>query len=75
MGAQLITRVFEVVSGVVTSLMGVLTNLFNNVVAIFYNAENGFTFIGTLLLIAVGVPLVYWGINFVIGLIKKIKAK
>lgn len=75
MGAQIVTRIFEIVSGVVTALLNVITNLFNSLVAIFYSAENGFTFVGVLLLVAVGVPLVYWGINFIINLIKRVKAK
>ena len=46
-----------------------LVNFFKNIIGIFYNDESGLTFYGVLLLIFIGMSLLIFGINFVLGLI------
>lgn len=68
---SIITQIFEVVSSVVTGFLTAITSALNGVVAIFWDATNGLTFIGTLMLLGLGIGLVYFAITFVTRLIRK----
>lgn len=66
-----ITELFEIVSAVITSLVNALTSAVNGITGLFYDAENGFTFVGTMLLIGLGFTLVFWAFRFIRGLIRR----
>ena len=57
---------------IATGILNILISLFNNVIPIFW-LNNAPTFVGTIVLFAVAIPITYWVINFVIGLIRKIR--
>lgn len=57
---------------IATGILNILISLFNNVLPIFW-VNNAPTFVGTIVLFAVAIPITYWVINFVIGLIRKIR--
>ena len=57
---------------IATGILNILISLFNNVLPIFW-VNNAPTFIGTIVLFAVAIPIVYWVINFILGLIRKIR--
>ena len=62
------------ISSIASGLLSLLISLFSSVVAIFWNGtDNTPTFLGVVLLFVVAVPITYWVINFVIGLIRKIR--
>ena len=64
----------DTISSIATGLLSLLISLFSSVVAIFWNVSNNTpTFLGVVTLFIVAVPITYWVINFVIGLIKKIR--
>lgn len=73
----MLDSIFEALGTIVEGFLTVLSSLFSNVVDIFWIAPQadvagGFTFLGYILLIGVGSPLVFWGINWVIGLFRRI---
>lgn len=71
-----VTEILDVIVEVATSLMGTVTGLLQSASGIFWvtTGENtGPTFIGVLVFITIGVPLVYYAINFVLGLIRQIR--
>lgn len=68
---NIITEIFEVVSSVITGFMTAITSALNGVVAIFWDATNGLTFIGTLMLLGLGIGLVYFAISFITRLIRQ----
>lgn len=55
-----------------TGILNMIIELFVIAIPIFW-VNNKLTFIGTLAFFTVAVPIVYWVINFVLNLIKKIK--
>lgn len=54
-----------------TSVVGWITSTITSVAAIFYDATDGFTFVGTLLLVAFGIGFVWVLINFIRGLVRR----
>lgn len=54
-----------------TSVVGWITSTITSVSAIFYDATDGFTFVGTLLLVAFGIGFVWVLINFIRGLVRR----
>ena len=66
----MVGSVFTTIGEVITGYLGAISNMFNSVVALFYNAETGLTLLGTLLLIGFGICIVVWGVNLVRGLIR-----
>ena len=68
---ELITKMFEVIVGVITNFITALTSSLNGIVSLFYVEETGFTFLGILILVAVGVGLVYWAFRLIRGLISQ----
>lgn len=61
----MIGQIFQNIGVAVTQLITVLTSGFTSMMPIFYDAENGFTLVGTLLLIGAGVGLTYWLFYFI----------
>lgn len=56
----MVQHVFDVIGQAVSQFISVLTSGITNATAILYDSTNGFTFVGTMLLIAVGISVVYW---------------
>lgn len=68
---ELITEIFEVIGGAVTNFATTLSSAVTSITSMFYDPTNGMTFLGTLLLIAAGVGIVYWGFRLIRGLIRR----
>ena len=68
---NLITDMFEVVVDAITAFVSALGDALSSITSLFYVAETGFTFLGILLLIAVGVGLVYWAFRLIRGLVSQ----
>jgi hypothetical protein len=67
----MITTIFETIQDVVDSYVDVLQNIFEGLVAIFYDdATTSLTLLGTLALIAVGVGIVAWAFGLVKSLFR-----
>ena len=54
-----------------TSVIGWITSTITSVTDIFYDSTTGFTFVGTLLLVAFGIGFVWVLINFIRGLVRR----
>lgn len=54
-----------------TSVLSWITSTITGVSALFYDSTDGFTFIGTMLIVAFGIGFVWVLINFVRGLVKR----
>lgn len=66
----MVGSIFETIGEVITSYVDAITDMFESLVAIFYNTETStLTLFGTLFLIAVGIGIVAWGFNLVRNLI------
>lgn len=65
--AAILTAIGTMISSVVTWVTSTATS----VSAIFYDATDGFTFLGTLLLVAFGLGMVWVLINFIKSLVKR----
>lgn len=65
--------IFTEVSAAITAFTGSLSSAVSGVTAMFYTTgENGgLTVLGSLLLIAVGVGIVYWAFRLIKGLIRR----
>ena len=71
---EMVTGLMNVISEIATGVLELLVTLFTTVVGIFWNGtDNTPTFLGVVLLFVVAVPITYWVINFVIGLIRRIR--
>lgn len=66
----MISAIFTAIGSVMTAFVGVLGNAWNSLIALFYNATDGLTDVGTLLLITAGVGLVWGGFFFIRSLIR-----
>ena len=70
----MVTGLIDVLSEIASGVLELLVTLFTTVVGIFWNAtDNTPTFLGVVILFVVAVPITYWVINFVIGLIRRIR--
>ncbi|MBO7528046.1 MAG: hypothetical protein J6T74_09210 [Clostridia bacterium] len=69
----MINDIFGAVGDAVTAFASALSSSITSVTSMFYTTgENaGLTVLGTLLLIAVGVGLVYWAFRLIKGLIRR----
>lgn len=67
---NLVTSLFELIGDALSGFFDVINTGITSVVGLFYNSTTGFTLIGTLMLIGVGVGLVWTLIRFVTGLVK-----
>lgn len=67
----MVQNIFEVISSAVTQFANTLQSGITALTSIVYTTgENGgFTFVGTLLLVAVGMAIVYWIFRLLRGLI------
>lgn len=70
-----VTSLLEIFTEIATGLMSLIVELFNTAVSIFWTTgENaGPTFLGVVVLFVVAVPIVYFAINWVLSLIRKIR--
>lgn len=55
----------------ITTVLGWVASLLTSVGSVFYDSTDGFTFIGTLVLVAFGLSMVWVGINFIRSLVKR----
>lgn len=72
----MINDIFTAVGEAVTAFSGALASSITSVTGMFYTPGSGsdpgqLTVLGTLLLIAVGVGLVYWAFRLIKGLIRR----
>lgn len=65
-----VSSIFETLSQIVVQIVTLMGSLFEGVAEIFYVAEEGLTFVGTLSLIGVGISLFWLGFRFIRSLIK-----
>ena len=71
---SIFSGLIDAISSIATGLLSLLISLFSSVVDIFWNVSNNTpTFLGVVILFVVAVPITYWVINFVIGLIRRIR--
>ena len=57
----MVADVFEVVGQAVSGMVATLSSGITGITALIYDSTNGnFTFLGSMLLIAVGIAIVYW---------------
>lgn len=66
MVAELWTIILQVITGFISALVGA----FNGITTLFY-ADDSFTVIGQLLLIALGMGIVYFAFRFITNLIRR----
>lgn len=67
----MVTSIFQTIGEVVTQYAGTIADVFENLIAIFYNTETQtMTLFGTLFLIAVGVSIVVWAFNLIRNLVR-----
>ena len=73
----MIATIFEEIAAAITAMLSALTSAISGVTELFYVAPSGtettghMTFLGVLLLIAVGVGIVYWAFNLIRGLVRR----
>lgn len=67
---SIVTQLWEVVSSVVSGMISALVSALSSLTVVFYETETGFTFIGVLLLMGIGVGLVYFVFRFVQNLVR-----
>lgn len=71
----IVETIFNVLTIIVEGFFGVLGTLFNSVISIFWTAGTegtggSLTFLGIVLIIGAGTPLVFWGLRWVVNLFK-----
>lgn len=67
----MVTHFLGIVTEWLTGFFGLVGNSITSAVELIYIPETGFTLIGSLMLFGLAVGLVYFGINFVVRLVKK----
>lgn len=67
----MVTELFELVLSVITGFISALVAAFNGIVELFYIPEEGFTLIGTLLLLGLGMGIVYFAFRFIRSILRK----
>lgn len=71
----MISSMFEVVGQAITAFTTALVNAFSGITELFYTTSEGsgqWTFLGNLLLIAVGVGIVYLCYNVIRSLVRRV---
>ena len=71
----MITSIFETISTTIEEFFGVLSTGINSVVELFYtvgDAGGEFTFLGTMLMIGLGIGLVWTLIKWISGLVRNV---
>lgn len=77
----MVSSIFTTLGDIITAFAGLLVNVFNSVVSIFYTAPTGsetvgqLTVVGVLGLIALGSSLVIWGFNYIKRLMTSARTK
>lgn len=66
----MIVEFWDMVVQVVQGFVGAIIQVFSGITDLFYTATDGFTIVGQLLLIALGMSLVYFGFRFIRNLIR-----
>lgn len=73
-GAIDFTEMFSVISSLIDSAVDWFISAFNGISNVFMDTESGsVTFVGILLLISIGLPIVTYALNFLLKLFKGIK--
>lgn len=67
----MITQFWEAVVEVVSGFTNALISAFSNITKLFYESETGFTVVGQLLLIGLGMGIVYFAFRFIRSLIRR----
>lgn len=69
----MVTDLWGIISDVVTGFLGTIISAFSGITEIFYidGVDGGFTVIGQLLLIGLGMTVVMFAFKFIRGLIKQ----
>ena len=67
----MIAQFWEAIVEVVTGFTNALIGAFSNITELFYKDETGFTIIGQLLLIGLGMSIVYYAFRFIRNLIRR----
>lgn len=68
----MVAQIFQEIAAAITAMLSALTSAITGVTSLFYDSTNGMTFLGVLLLIAVGVGIVYWAFNLIKGLVRRV---
>lgn len=73
----MVGTIFSEIANAISEMLSALTSAISGVTSLFYVAPTGtettghMTFLGVLLLIAVGVGIVYWAFNLIRGLVRR----
>ncbi len=67
----MVVQFWETVVEVVTGFTNALISAFSNMTQLFYNETDGFTVVGQLLLIGLGMGIVYFAFRFIRALIRR----
>ena len=67
----MIVQFWEAVVEVITGFTNALIEAFSNITGLFYESETGFTVVGQLLLIGLGMGIVYFAFRFIRSLIRR----
>lgn len=68
---QIVIAVFDIVMVVISNLITAINQAFTNLTSLFYSQDEGFTFIGTFLLIGLGFSIVFWAFRFIRSLVRR----
>ena len=71
MPMNIVTEIFDLIADALSGFFTVVSDGITSVTALFWVPATGFTLVGTLSLISLGVGLVWVLIRFVTGLIKR----
>ena len=67
----MVAELWSIISEVLTGFITALVSAFDGITAVFYDATDGFTVIGQLLLIGLGMGIVYFAFKFIRNLIRR----
>lgn len=67
----MVSQLFSQLADIITGLISAMVSSINGVVELFYDSTNGFTFLGSLLLIGFGLFFVMFAWRVIQGLIKR----
>ncbi len=67
----MVAKFWQAVLEVVTGFTNALISAFSNITKLFYDSEDGFTIVGQLLLIGLGMGIVYFAFRFIRALIRR----
>ncbi len=67
----MVAKFWETVVEVITGFTNALIGAFSKLTELFYNSDDGFTVVGQLLLIGLGMGIVYFAFRFIRALIRR----